>query len=321
MAINVYLTVNRKYSAAQLRRLELPYVIVSYLVPFLVGFTFIFIKTADKGPVYGDAVLWCWISSKWDILRIATFYGPVWVIIACTFLLYVSTGRVIFKLRTTLRQFAAKNGRMTNTTDAGVSQALPSPTAIKMTTVTQVEVSSPISSGILPPHARRNDYTCNVTAETPDDNKEDFELEPEPETQLRAPQIDLEKIGSINSDAAKRAAARAKSNMRANAAALAYARCAMLFFVGLIITWLPSSMNRVYSYTHKNKSDFNLSFLSGLVLPAQGFWNVIIYVCTSWKSCVSLWEDIVSKLRIRPRSEANIQKLSPVSSTFDRDFR
>jgi hypothetical protein len=36
------------------------------------------VKTEDKGRMYGNATLWCWIASDWDVVRIATFYGPVW---------------------------------------------------------------------------------------------------------------------------------------------------------------------------------------------------------------------------------------------------
>jgi hypothetical protein len=25
--------------------------------------------------------MWCWIRRRWDVLRIAVFYGPVWFVI------------------------------------------------------------------------------------------------------------------------------------------------------------------------------------------------------------------------------------------------
>ena len=28
--------------------------------------------------VYGNATLWCWVVPDWGLMRIATFYGPVW---------------------------------------------------------------------------------------------------------------------------------------------------------------------------------------------------------------------------------------------------
>jgi hypothetical protein len=78
MAINVYLTFYFKFDAQRLRRMEAPYLICCYGIPFVVALTFIFVSTPAKGRMYGNATLWCWVSSSWDVFRIATFYGPVW---------------------------------------------------------------------------------------------------------------------------------------------------------------------------------------------------------------------------------------------------
>lgn len=78
MALNVYLTFYRKFDAAKLRRMEIPYLLVCYGAPFVVAITYVFISTPKNGRMYGNALLWCWVSSGWDIWRIATFYGPVW---------------------------------------------------------------------------------------------------------------------------------------------------------------------------------------------------------------------------------------------------
>lgn len=78
MAVNVYLTFYYKFDAQKLRKMEVPYLCLCYGIPFVVALTFIFIKTEEKGRMYGNAILWCWISNDWDIFRIATFYGPVW---------------------------------------------------------------------------------------------------------------------------------------------------------------------------------------------------------------------------------------------------
>lgn len=78
MACNVFLTFYHKFDGEQIRRLEVYYLICCYGVPFVPAFVFIFIKTQRRGHVYGNATLWCWIGSEWDVLRIATFYGPIW---------------------------------------------------------------------------------------------------------------------------------------------------------------------------------------------------------------------------------------------------
>lgn len=78
MAINVHLTFYHKFDARRLRKMEVPYLFACYGIPFIPALTYIFVNTERRGFVYGNAVLWCWISSEWDIWRILTFYGPVW---------------------------------------------------------------------------------------------------------------------------------------------------------------------------------------------------------------------------------------------------
>jgi hypothetical protein len=78
MAINVHLTFYQKFDARRLRSMELPYFICCYGVPFIPALTYIFIRDKEGHRVFGDATLWCWTTPEWDILRIASFYGPVW---------------------------------------------------------------------------------------------------------------------------------------------------------------------------------------------------------------------------------------------------
>lgn len=76
-----------------------------------------------------------------------------------------------------------------------------------------------------------------------------------------------------------------------------YTKCAILFFSVLLITWIPSSGNRVYSMLRAGDVSKPLFFASAFVLPLQGFWNAIIYVVTSWAACCSLWGECVAGVR------------------------
>lgn len=78
MAINVYLTFYFKFDAARLRKMEVPYLVFCYGLPFAVSLTMVFVKTPERGRMFGNANLWCWTSPNWDIFRIVLFYGPVW---------------------------------------------------------------------------------------------------------------------------------------------------------------------------------------------------------------------------------------------------
>ena len=57
MAVNVYLTLFRKYNAQQLRSLEWKYHAVCYGGPFIVALVYIFIETPGRGKIYGPATV------------------------------------------------------------------------------------------------------------------------------------------------------------------------------------------------------------------------------------------------------------------------
>lgn len=80
MAINIYLTFYHRFDARRLSKMEVPYLICCFGVPFIPALIFVFLKNSAGERVYGDARLWCWVSPEWHIFRIATFYGPVWYV-------------------------------------------------------------------------------------------------------------------------------------------------------------------------------------------------------------------------------------------------
>ncbi|KAJ3455208.1 hypothetical protein MRS44_013808 [Fusarium solani] len=109
MAINVYLTFYFNYNARRLRRIELPYLLGCYGIPLIPAFVYIFVRNSKGQRVYGDATLWCWVTSEWDVLRIATFYGPIWVVIGVTFSIYIRAGHTIYLNRKELNSFRSTN--------------------------------------------------------------------------------------------------------------------------------------------------------------------------------------------------------------------
>lgn len=84
---------------------------------------------------------------------------------------------------------------------------------------------------------------------------------------------------------------RRNATMEANNAAWSYTKVAVLFFTAMLVTWIPSSANRVYSVVNPTKISPPLQFASSFVLPLQGFWNSVIYFTTSWSAVVALFAD------------------------------
>jgi hypothetical protein len=86
--------------------------------------------------------------------------------------------------------------------------------------------------------------------------------------------------------------------MEANTAIWSYTKVAVLFFFAMMITWIPSSANRVYSVVHPDEVSLPLEYASSFVLPLQGFWNALIYATTSLPACKEAWTAIRSRKRL-----------------------
>ncbi|KAH0848865.1 hypothetical protein AYO21_09565 [Fonsecaea monophora] len=253
MACNVYLSFFRQYDASQIRGLEWRYLGACYGVPFVPALVFLFVSSDGKGKVYGDAVLWCWVSTEWNALRIATFYGPVWLIILVTMFIYV---------KSEARADIPSNGYAMN--------QLP---------------TSPVSP---------KTYEVTISSQVPHSHA------PSQQRNLRSPR------NTYHEDAPSTNVAQTNTNvvverppirtLDANKATMSYCKTAMLFFLALLCTWVPSTVNRVYTLVWPDDSVFGLDFASGLVLPLQGFWNTIIYIVTSLPACQTLWEETRTNL-------------------------
>jgi hypothetical protein len=87
---------------------------------------------------------------------------------------------------------------------------------------------------------------------------------------------------------------RRRAAWEANNATWSYTKCAILFFTAMLVTWIPSSANRVFSVVHTNEVSMPLEYMSAFVLPLQGFWNALIYIVTSWKACKMLFRDTLT---------------------------
>lgn len=99
--------------------------------------------------------------------------------------------------------------------------------------------------------------------------------------------------GSVHIERPETNSSRRRSSAGENTsrAAWAYTKYAMLFFIALLVTWVPSTLNRVYAFARPSEFSFGLNFASSFVLPLQGFWNSVIYVSISWPAFKSVWRD------------------------------
>ncbi|RAL07298.1 Nnf1-domain-containing protein [Aspergillus homomorphus CBS 101889] len=232
MACNVYLTFFHKYDSKRLRQLELKYLLACYGLPFIPAFVYFFIETETRGKIYGSATLWCWVSTPWDFLRIGLFYGPVWLIMCLTIFIYVRTGSVIYKKRQQLNQ--AGNSDSTSTTENMQNIQFSKVTEFSITRevvhALQVpfgEDSGPISTKSL--HTFYCPYSVTIQGGSEPKSSEGTAEQ------------------SSRNDQFSTSIQRRATMIETNSAAWAYSKYAILFFIALLITWVPSTANRVYS--------------------------------------------------------------------------
>ncbi|MCJ1283037.1 hypothetical protein MMC26_002364 [Xylographa opegraphella] len=276
MAINVYLTVFKRYNPAQLRKLEPIYLVINYGITFIPALAYIFISTPDRHRVYGPAITWCSITSAWGFLRIALCYGPAWVSILIIFIIYIWAGIEIFEKRRQLRTF---------------KHAVPEVTIIANPFTSYVTTEVEITSEVNPNTTRLSPQPYNLEEDVPGYGFSAYVVKVE-RGQQRPESPLVQDIHSRQQSIA----------MEANTAAWGYLKCAMLFFVSLLITWVPSSANRVHSLFYPNETTFSFNYAGGLVLPMMGFWNAVIYTTTSWEAVQSLFGDLHSRLAEREYS-------------------
>ncbi|KAL8673976.1 MAG: hypothetical protein Q9168_001619 [Polycauliona sp. 1 TL-2023] len=98
------------------------------------------------------------------------------------------------------------------------------------------------------------------------------------------------------------ASRRSRAAREDNKAAIKYTKVALLFFTSLCVTWIPSSINRIYDLAHPNDVSYALNFISAIVLPLMGFWNGVIYFATSRAVCAGILRDLMDRWVQKKRS-------------------
>lgn len=177
----------------------------------------------------------------WDFLRIAVFYGPVWFVILVTFSIYIRAGRDIFKKRRQLQNISSA--------DPGTTFDNPFETQASKITEIRITSETAATSPIDPDKISSDDkggqrgsasniYTSySVTVESGDG--------------YDGNNIPMKKME--RSTAAGATHARRPAKTEANAAAWAYCKYAMLYFVALLVTWVGPSPYCTHEIKHKAK--------------------------------------------------------------------
>lgn len=125
--------------------------------------------------------------------------------------------------------------------------------------------------------------------------------------EIKAPR--LLSIGTGNPNRRRNAA------MEGNAAAWGYFKVAFLMFTALFIVWVPSTVNRLQQFIHRDNAVYGLNLASAMVLPLQGFWNSMVYISTTWPECKRAFAETMDFLSRDRRARR------PVSYENDVDYK
>lgn len=209
------------------------------------------------------------------------------LVILSTFFIYIRAGRTIYMKRKQLQDF--------HSSDLDPLSVNGDATTYPVKTTEVMVTSEPVNRA-----SYERAYSIQVVANSAN-SMENAKL-PLPRVQVDADETTAATQPVSNNNARTRQLVRAarRKNHELNNAAWSYTKCALLFFTAILITWIPSTANRVYSLVHHGEVSPVLLLMSAFVIPLQGFWNALIYAVISWSACKTFWHD----LRHRPASGA-----------------
>ena len=343
MAINVYLTFYHKFDANRLRQMEKWYFLACFGMPFIPAVSYLFVQAPGKGRIYGNSMLWCWVTEEYDYLRIGTFYGPIWLVVVATGGIYLRAGREIWKKRGDLTKminaggtnygnhqlnpydfetgmiyelryngdFEAKHhpvvnvntlGRTLSAADKrsrGVQAPRGPPTQDIATEVTVTsEVTTTIESDIPATAMRKPTYEYHIGTMPmfPSKPKKPKQHRNKERNRPRNVSNPAKKEQTGKDDALSKQLTNDPHKTlvayQANKAAWGYTKVSAMFFAAMLITWVPSSANRMWTAANGGDISIALTYASAFVLPLQGMWNAVIYCLTSGDALKEMWDSI-----------------------------
>ncbi|KAF2654568.1 family A G protein-coupled receptor-like protein [Lophiostoma macrostomum CBS 122681] len=300
MALNVMLVFFYQFNSGKLRRLEKYYLAFSYGLPFTPALIYVVVEQTTGQRIYGGATIWCWVDPRVEWLRIAFFYGPIWVMVIATMGIYIFTGKKIMEQRNVLRGFSqqkrysrpppnpAMPGHYINESRSSLASTRYLTTTIESPTASaNRSPTSPRFQNLSWPRRKGTEDSIQK-----DDKSSFYKVASNYKGSVGDKEAPTVRSMSIHRHGPN---GRRTQAMAGNAAAWGYFKVAFLMFAALIIVWVPSTVNRLQQFIDKGHPVFGLNLASAFVLPLQGFWNSMVYISTSWPECKRAIRDLLKK--------------------------
>ncbi|MCJ1477833.1 hypothetical protein MMC13_006506 [Lambiella insularis] len=261
MATNVYLSIFKGWSTKDLAKLDFPYLVICYGASGIPAIIYLILTTSGRATIYGPALIWCWIDIEYDYLRIVTLYAFVWFSFTVAACIYGAAGAVIWKKREHLQGFLNPFNESFCMTEVAITYEDRKPSVARFSAI------------------KDDDFLSNANQD-PEYQEYSVGIETQPR---KEPPPDLLRIPTVT---------RIVAENEMNSDAWLYARTAVLYYFALLVVWVPSSINRIYSLVHPSAVNFGLNYASAFVFSIQGFLILIVYVVTSQTACKCLWQDL-----------------------------
>ncbi|KAJ5935780.1 hypothetical protein N7466_005327 [Penicillium verhagenii] len=254
MAFDTYLVVFHHFDAHYLQKLEVKYIGGITTLTFIPALVFLFIRSDEKGSVYGSETVWCSISPKWIILRLILYYGPVWLTIAIVLIFYALIGIEIARLRDEFKLTDDDHIALTSNLSSNTFNFNPEITQGSVTTT--VEANSSFPDTYKP---NTNSSEAHITSHSSLQQAIAF----------RPPTAGA----SMNYQPSKQRRVSFKQ----------YILMPSLFFLALLATWVAPTINRVSTFIHPDRESFPLLVAVSAFGSLRGFWNGVIFTTMGMK--------------------------------------
>ncbi|KAI1496202.1 hypothetical protein F5X99DRAFT_414320 [Biscogniauxia marginata] len=299
MAVNVYMVFFFSANPKSFLRYWWAYFCVCYGIPFIPALWLLVVRGRDGQNVYGNATIWCWIDGDWSDLRIYTYYLPIWVCIILSTCIYIAVGYHVFQRRNRLRNLSLSNPDRRNTARDSGEKNLFTNAAVMGTVNREVVQVTTVNSTT--EHAKRESPEGAAGANWFDGPIEELSTIGSSSRPTSSANPYQTTVTRITADPVPRESLWSRvrglwphfrggfdhwcskfSHM--DPVKLAYLRTSFVFAISVLVTWTPSSINRVHDLIYTNNASFGLNLASSVVLPLQGVWNAVIFFSTSWKA-------------------------------------
>ncbi|KAM5386621.1 hypothetical protein ACJZ2D_000584 [Fusarium nematophilum] len=239
--------------------------------PFAIAVCLLFISSPSRGPIYGQAYIWCSVSDNWPHVRVFASYIFVWPCILGSVILNIIVGYRIFHSRNRVRNLSSSMDSCKTATHSNSENA-----AYPIVGTRLSVPGGPVSPVSIPVPAHTQPTLGVLEASL-------YETPSQYLSTITAPRTFDFTLRTARVKSGIMATRRALSKLRLqDPVKRIYLRATFLFTLSVVVSWTPATINRFNSF-RTGHSPYPYQLATVVLLPLQGVWNAIIFFVTCHK--------------------------------------